>query len=185
MRRLTALRSRFPVLRQSRFLTGAWNEELGVKDCTWLTPAGDEMTPEHWQDPAAKCLGLLLDGRAQASGIRRRGGEATLLLVTNAHHDVVEFTLPKASGGRDWVRLIDTNLPDEDEDYDRNAAFKFGHRYQVTGRSLLLFLLRRPRRGPASRNGNGATGVNAFRNGDRACPPWNFSHMTVLTKGNS
>jgi len=146
VRRLTTLRSRFPVLRQSRFLTGAWNEELGVKDCTWLTPAGAEMTPEQWQDPAAKCLGLLLDGRAQASGIRRRGGEATLLLVTNAHHDIVEFTLPKASGGRDWVRLIDTNLPDEDEDYDRNAAFKFGHRYQVTGRSLLLFLLRRPRR---------------------------------------
>jgi glycogen operon protein len=146
VRRLTTLRSRYPVLRQSRFLTGAWNEELGVKDCTWLTPAGDEMTPQHWQDPAAKCLGLLLDGRAQASGIRRQGGEASLLVVMNAHHDVVEFTLPKASGGRDWVRLVDTSFPDEDEDFD-TSAFKFGHRYQVTARSMLLFLLRRPRKG--------------------------------------
>jgi isoamylase len=145
VRRLSGLRSRFPVLRQRRFLTGAWNEELGVKDATWLTPAGGEMAPEHWHDTTARCVGLLLDGRAQASGLRRRGGEATLLLITNAHHDVVVFTLPKAAGGREWVRLVDTNLPGEDDDYDA-PKFKFGHRYQVTGRSLLLFLLRRPKR---------------------------------------
>jgi glycogen operon protein len=78
-----------------------------------------------------------------------------LLLVTNAHHDIVEFTLPKASGGRDWLRLVDTNLPDEDEDYDTSASFKFGNRYRVTGRSLLLFLLRRPRRARRS-SGDGA-----------------------------
>ena len=129
-------------MRQSRFLSAAWNEELGVKDLTWLTPAGDEMTPQHWQDGAARCCGLLLDGRAQFSGIRKRGSEATLLLIVNAHHDVVVFTLPKAPGGRDWRRLVDTNQPEEDEEFDSAAMFKFGHRYEVTGRSLLLFLLR-------------------------------------------
>ncbi len=152
-RRLTALRSRFPVLRQRRFLTGEWNEELGIKDASWLTPAGTEMTPQQWQDPAAKCFGVLLDGRAQTSGIRRRGSEATLLLVFNAHHDVVIFTLPKVAGGREWRRLLDTNLPEAEHD-ERNGgtAFKFGHRYEVTGRSLLLYALRsaqsprRPRR---------------------------------------
>ena len=35
-----ALRTAFPILRRSRFLTGEYNEELGVKDVTWLTPAG-------------------------------------------------------------------------------------------------------------------------------------------------
>jgi glycogen operon protein len=161
VRRLAGLRSRFPVLRQSLFVTGAWNKELGVKDCTWLTPAGDEMTPQHWQDPAAKCVGLLLDGRAQTSGIRRLGGEASLLVITNAHHDVVAFTLPKAAGGRDWLRLVDTNTPDEDEDYDTSATFRFGHRYQVTGRSLLLFLLRRPRRGRRP-SGDGGRAAKRF-----------------------
>lgn len=108
------------------------------------------MTQQHWADAAAKCCGLLLDGRAQTSGIRRRGSEATLLLVVNAHHDVVVFTLPKAQGGRDWRRLLDTNRPEEDEEIDTAATFKFGHRYEVTGRSLLLFLLRpaRPQRRP-------------------------------------
>ena len=47
---------------------------------TWLTPAGDEMTPEHWNDGNARCMGVLLDGRAQETGIRRIGTDSTLLL---------------------------------------------------------------------------------------------------------
>jgi len=86
VRRLTALRSRYPILRQNRSLTGAWNEQLEIKDCTWLTPS--------------------------------------------------------VPGGRDWLRFLDTNLPDQDEDLEEALPFKFGHEYEVTGRSLLLFLLR-------------------------------------------
>jgi glycogen operon protein len=144
--RLTRLRRHYPVLRQSRFLSAQWNEDLGVKDCTWLTPAATEMTPENWSDGNARCVGVLLDGRAQQSGIRRRGSEATLLLILNAHHDVVNFKLPEVVGGRDWERLVDTNLPDEDQDPEDVTRFAFGREYQVTGRSMLLFLLRPERR---------------------------------------
>ena len=141
--RLTRLRRQYPVLRQSRFLSAQWNEDLGVKDCTWLTPAATEMTQENWTDGNARCVGVLLDGRAQQSDIRRRGSEATLLMVLNAHHDVVNFKLPEVVGGRDWERLIDTNLPDEDQDDPEDATrFAFGQDYQVTGRSMLLFLSR-------------------------------------------
>lgn len=122
-----------------------YDQQVDVKDGTWLTPTGDEMTAQHWSDPAAKCFGLLLDGRAQTTGIRKRGSEATLLLITNAHHDVVTFTLPTVAGGRDWIRLVDTNLPEEDQDIEDATPLALGHRYQVTGRSLLLFLLRQKR----------------------------------------
>jgi isoamylase len=54
--------------------------------------------------------------------------------------------LPPVKGGRDWVRLLDTNLPDEDVDADAPTRFRFGHKYGVTGRSLLLFALRQTRR---------------------------------------
>jgi glycogen operon protein len=54
-------------------------------------------------------MGVLLDGRAQETGIRRIGTDSTLLLVLNAHHDVVNFRLPEAVGGHRWVRLVDTN----------------------------------------------------------------------------
>jgi glycogen operon protein len=150
VRRLAGLRSRYAVLRQARFLTAQWNEELGLKDSTWLTPTGQEMTPELWQDQTARCIGLLLDGRAQPSGVRKRGSEATVLLVTNAHHEVVVFSLPKVAGGRDWRRLVDTNQPDQDEEWEDAPTFKFGQGYQVTGRSLLLFVLR-PARKPQQR----------------------------------
>ena len=35
--------TRFPILRRGRFLTGEYNEELGVKDVTWINAAGTEM----------------------------------------------------------------------------------------------------------------------------------------------
>jgi len=149
--RLVALRHAQPMLRRGRFLTGALNEELGVKDATWLTPAGTEMTQENWNDGLARCMGVLLDGRAQPTGIRRAGTDATLLLITNAYHDVVRFTLPEVVGGLDWICLVDTNRPDPGEEPER---FAFGDQYDVTGRSLLLFQLRPERRtGPGTRQG--------------------------------
>ncbi|WP_299843162.1 glycogen debranching protein GlgX [uncultured Jannaschia sp.] len=137
VRRLIALRQAYPLLHRSRFLSGAYNAELDVKDVTWLDPNSNEMTDAQWTDPTAHCFGMLLDGRAQPTGIRRRGDDATLLVVFNAHHDVVEFTLPEAPGGSRWMGLIDTNDPDRLEP----LAFPFGHDYAVTGRSLLLFVL--------------------------------------------
>ena len=146
VRRLTHLRQHYPVLRQGRFLNAQWNDELGVKDSTWLRPDGAEMTPDNWADPNCRSIGLLLDGRAQTTGIRKRGSEATLLLILNAYYDVVPFKLPEVKEGRDWQRLIDTNLPDEDMESEDPVRLAFGHEYHVTGRSLLLFLLRPERR---------------------------------------
>jgi glycogen operon protein len=137
-RKLIALRQHFPVLRRNRFLTGEFDEELGVKDVTWLTPSGLEKAREHWEDPHARCIGMVLDGRAQATGIHRPAGDATMLLILNAHHDVVDFALPAPAAGKHWMLLLDTSHPTLDEP----ETFGFGHPYPVPGRSLLLFVLR-------------------------------------------
>jgi isoamylase len=137
VRKLTALRHALPVLRRGRFLTGEMHEDLGVKDVKWLSPAGVELEGEQWDDATMRCFGLVIDGRAQASGIRRPASDATLLLVVNAYHDVVDFTLPEVPGSDQWSCLIDTNAPERDELPD----FGSGDVYQVTGRSLLLFAL--------------------------------------------
>jgi isoamylase len=139
VKRLIKLRQSHPILRRSRFLVGDYNEELGVKDVTWLSPSGDEMSTEQWEDPNGRCLGMLLDGRAQETGIRRRGSEATLLLVVNSHHDGVNFTLPEVPEGRNWTSLIDTNQPE----ISGKDEFEFGTEYTVTPRSLLLFKLQK------------------------------------------
>jgi isoamylase len=113
------------------------NDAIGVKDVTWLTPAATEMAPEQWSDGRAKCFGVMFDGRAQTSGIRRPAADTTALLVVNSHHDVVRFKLPEAVGGARWELLIDTNIPGQDE----IRPFPFGHEYEVTSHSLLLFAL--------------------------------------------
>ena len=131
-----------PILRRGRFLSGAYNETLDVKDVTWLTPAAEEMAETNWKDGLARSLGMMLDGRAQPTGIRRRGTDVTMLLILNAYHDVVKFRLPKVVGGRNWVALVDTNRPDLGR-HGRRKPFRLGHEYLVTGRSLLLFRLAR------------------------------------------
>ncbi len=134
---LSALRRRLPILHRSRFLTAEWNEELGVRDVTWLKPTGEEMDQGAWDDANTRCIGVLLDGRAQVSGIRRRGADATVLVIVNSYHDGVTFTLPAVTGGLAWVCLIDTNQ-EGDPDATR---FDFESEYIVTGRSLLMMEL--------------------------------------------
>ena len=136
-KKLLDLRKRLPVLRRNRFLTGAFNEALGVKDVSWLTPAATEMQPENWEDPNTLCFGALLDGRAQTSGIVRRGSDATVLLIFNAWHDAVDFKLPACDEGMEWKRLIDTADWTSD---DLEPTFGCGGSYLVTGRSTLVFL---------------------------------------------
>ncbi len=137
VRKVIALRNALPILRRSRFLSGEYNADLDARDVRWLTPAATDMEAEHWQDGNARCLGMLMDGRAQATGIKRPSMDATVLLVLNAYHDVVKFKLPEVAGGQAWRCLLDTNVPDRSE----TPRFQTGDEYEITGRSLLLFAL--------------------------------------------
>jgi len=137
VQRVAAIRHKYPVLHRTRWLTAQWNQEIDVKDVAWLTPTGPEMTDENWSDANARCMGVLLDGRAQPTGMHRRGVDQSLLLILNSHHDVVSFELPEVVGGLRWRRLIDTNQLDSEDD----PTFEFASSYEVTGRSLLLFEL--------------------------------------------
>jgi len=132
VRKLIATRQSFPVLHRSRFVIGNVNEELDVKDVSWLAPSGREMATADWDNSATRCFGMLLDGRAQETGVKRQGSDATLLLIYNAHHESVEFILPEVPQGRAWARLIDTHAPDV-----TLTVYPFGHSLKVAGRSML------------------------------------------------
>ena len=137
VQKLTHLRAKYPILRRNRFLTGSYDQELDVKDLTWINASGAEMRDEDWTDDRMRCFGMLMDGRAAPTGIRQRGKEATLLLVLNAHHDLVQFVLPPSPGGTAWRLLVDTNRPDDSAE----PRFDVNSQYGVTGRSLLLLAL--------------------------------------------
>jgi glycogen operon protein len=137
VQKLTSLREKDPILRRSRFLTGEYDEEFGVKDVTWISANGSEMGEQEWNDGNTRCFGMLVDGRAQPTGIHKLGEDATLLIVFNAHFDLVNFTLPDIPGSDVWSLLIDTNVPEDTPESDFHA----GDVYGVTARSLLLFRL--------------------------------------------
>jgi isoamylase len=145
VRRLIGIRSAMAILRRNRFLTGEYNPDLDVSDVRWLAPGGTDVTGEQWGDANARCLGMLLDGRAQATGIKRPSLDATALLVLNAYEDVVNFKLPEVVGGRTWRRLIDSSAPQT----DGSPEFEVGDEYGIEGRAVALFVLEPEHRAPS------------------------------------
>ena len=141
VQKLTELRHKYPILRRNRFLTGAYDEELDVKDLAWINASGAEMRDEDWTDERMRCFGMLMDGRARPTGLRQRGTEATMLMVLNAHHDLVEFELPVCQGGDTWTLVLDTNVSSNVSSNVAAQKFYNGDKYGVTARSLLLFAL--------------------------------------------
>jgi glycogen operon protein len=133
---LIELRHRYPILRRVRWLTGNYDEELEVRDVTWIGANGEPIDAAHWADANLRTFGMLLDGRARETGIRRRGEMATLLIVFNSWQDTVMFRLPPAADGGGWILELDTNLPSAPPDGQR---FEIGCEYGVTGRSLVMF----------------------------------------------
>jgi isoamylase len=137
--RLIALRRAHPVLRRSRFLHGREVSESGVKDITWISPRGGEMTLAEWQDRRAQCFGLMLNGKA--GDYRTPEGEPAdddvLLIVTNAHHAAMPFTLPEVAGGAGWWRSLDTTDPDMADDA---TVHPVGVVIELPGRSLVLLV---------------------------------------------
>jgi glycogen operon protein len=136
VKQLCTLRHRYPILRRNRFLTGAVDEELDIKDVSWLKTDGAPMQAADWSGDV-KCFGMLLDGRARPTGLRQRGTEATLLVLMNAHHESHAFTLPDVAGGSTWRMLLETRISHQESAF-RGIA---GDAYEVEARSLSLFVL--------------------------------------------
>ncbi|KMM75200.1 glycogen debranching protein [Xanthomonas sp. NCPPB 1128] len=152
--RLTHLRAHYPLLHRARFFDGAYDEELGIKDVTWLAPDGEEMTEASWHDPHARALMMRLDGRAPSSGLRQAASNVTLLMIVNGAVEDVPFTLPLVEGEH-WRVLIDTA--------ERNGehGLSGGSQWHGIGRSLTLLAAERDSKSTAAhhRNADAPTAV--------------------------
>lgn len=106
VRELVALRKAFPLLRRGRFLDGRYEQETGIRDLVWLAPDGQEATEAHWTDPGARSIAVIMEGRAQQSGVRRQGSDASLLLLVNAWSEGVAFRLPEGDFAASWSVVL-------------------------------------------------------------------------------
>jgi glycogen operon protein len=108
---LAGLRRDHPVFRRRRFFRGRPQTAAdGEGDIIWLTPAGQEMTPQDWAASYAKSLGVFLNGEAITEPDPRGGKitDARFLLLFNAHSNPVAFTLPEAGLAPGWELVVDT-----------------------------------------------------------------------------
>ena len=139
LKRLIAFRKRHPALRRGRFLHGRATSPEGVKDVTWLSPDGEEKSQEDWANGWGRSIGLMLAGDAGANRDARGGllADDVLLIILNAHHDTVSFTLPSAGAGRRWRLEIDTGQPGLQP--EKQPALAAGASHDVEGRSLLVW----------------------------------------------
>jgi len=134
-RRLLGLREEHPAFRRKRFFKG--RAEGGVPDAAWLTPDGSEMTDEEWDTAFARSLGLwLLASTDETVG----EPDDDFLLLFNAHHEEIPFTLPGPPEIR-WTVLLDTS---HEGDSEPDGFFKPGDEYPLEARSLAV--LKGPRR---------------------------------------
>jgi isoamylase len=107
---LAALRKKHPVFRRRRFFYG--KPVRGLNDIAWLTPSGEEMTDSDWNVGYAKSLAVFLNGDAITEPDRRGRPirDDSFLLLFNAHHETIQFTIPKDYGDM-WHTEIDTAMP--------------------------------------------------------------------------
>jgi glycogen operon protein len=146
-RRVIALRNAHPLFRRRTFFRGRAVRDPAVKDISWLNPDGREMSEEDWEQSFARCLGVLLSGRGLAERDERGNPveDDDLLLLLNAHHDEIPFTLPGTPGTR-WDATLDTGSADATPG---GAALAPGDVYPLQGRSLVLFCSKRSHEAPA------------------------------------
>ncbi|MGQ0694377.1 MAG: glycogen debranching protein GlgX, partial [Nitrospiraceae bacterium] len=141
VRGLIAFRKRHSVLRRRRFFQGRHIRGSEVKDLSWFRPDGKEMTDKDWNAGYAKSLGLRLAGDAIAETDEKGRAivDDTLLILLNAHHEQLAFTLPAHKRAVRWQPILDTAVTAGKE--KPVTILKGGERYKLEARSIAVLRL--------------------------------------------
>jgi isoamylase len=143
VQRVIALRREHPSFRRRNFFAGRAIQGDSSKDVSWLKPDGTEMASHDWSDGHTRCLAKLTSGH----GISERGPRGQtlydndFLLLFNAHHETVTFSLPVRGDG-EWLLLLDTGAqvqpPTESEALFMSPPACNQDQYPLLGRSFAL-----------------------------------------------
>jgi isoamylase len=138
--RLVKVRKSHPIFCRRHFFQGRAIKGVGIKDITWLTPDGREMTDQEWNQSFARSLGVYLAGAALGEDDQqgRPLQDDDFILLINSHDEVIPFLLPAGPDSGQWRVLLDTSCQGATE-----RAFRDGDTFPLAARSLAL-LVRQP-----------------------------------------
>jgi glycogen operon protein len=124
------------VLHRRSFFQGRSIRGLDVADIEWYRPDGGQMDDDEWSNGLVRCIGLLLNGQIMDERDLRGRPETddVLMVLLNAYHETIPFTLPGVPDGLAWEVELDTARIDEKS----FAPTPPGESYEVQGRSIVV-----------------------------------------------
>ena len=136
VQKLIRVRNEHPLFRRRTYFRGGSVAQEQTKDISWLNPDGTEMGDADWNKIFSRSLGVMISGRGltERDELGRLVEDDDVLLLLNAHHEAIDFTLPPG----DWKSLLDTS----------EQPFEPGPVYPLQPRSVAL-LVKPSRRDPA------------------------------------
>ncbi|MBN2751143.1 MAG: glycogen debranching protein GlgX [Rhodospirillaceae bacterium] len=141
VRAIAKIRHEHPVFRRPRFFHGRPLGTGTIKDITWLSPRGGELSNEDWGLSYARCLGFHLGG--ELGEYFSREGECLddqqFIVLMNAHYGTVPFRLPGPKMGCCWHCLFDTTNPLPYPD-DQQPFFRASEIYPLQGRTMAMLI---------------------------------------------
>lgn len=142
MQRLIRLRREERVFRRHSFFKGEATHNGGVRDITWFSPEGHDMTVHDWHNKDLKTIGMLLEGNA-VDTMDRKGrwiSGNSLLILINGNHEPVSFQVPMHRLHQNWEVALDTTTP-TGEASKPDALWCDTGLYQMEGRSMVVMRL--------------------------------------------
>ncbi len=137
-RQLIQFRKYHPNVHRRKFFQGRRIRGSDINDITWLRTDGQQMTDEEWSASWMSVFGMLLVG--EACGEVDDKGEPvkddTLLILFNAHHEPVEFTLPSFNADIGWRVIFNTTV---EAVVSEPTVLEQGTPYKMPARSLVIF----------------------------------------------
>jgi len=117
-KRLIALRQGHPVFRRRQFLSGQDTEGSGLPDVWWFRTDGRKMAARDWEG-GSPVVGMFLNGEEIITPGPKgeRIIDDSFLILFNAHHEDVTFTLPNRRFGQRWTCEL-TSIGDGDGSLD-------------------------------------------------------------------
>ena len=111
--RVTALRAEHPIFRRQRFFQGRAIRGSSVDDIAWLRPDGEQMTDDDWNAGYARTVAVFLNGQSipDYDELGQRVVDDSFLLLINAYHEQIDFTLPDKGYASRWDTALDTADP--------------------------------------------------------------------------
>ncbi|CAB0848982.1 glycogen debranching enzyme GlgX [Corynebacterium diphtheriae] len=141
-KRLITIRRNHPVFRRRRFLAGGpLGSEVGDRDIAWLVPSGKLMGQSDWDFACGKSLMVYFNGKAiqEPDARGQRIEDNSFIMMFNAYHEPIDFTLPDTEFGPAWKLIVDTNV---DTGYpDEAKTLRAGDSITVEARSTLILRL--------------------------------------------